>query len=287
MIYTNIKVLIHHLTPKFMLTKLAGILASHQLGSLTTFMIKKFAAHYKINMSEAKKETPEEYKTFNEFFTRELKDNARPIYENENSVTMPVDGTLAEFGTISYGRLIAAKGQDYSLRDLLGGNTETAKLFENGKFACIYLSPMNYHRIHMPFTGKLRQMIFIPGKFYSVNPLYVSKIDNLFTRNERVVCIFDTKFGPMAMVLVGATIVGSIATKWAGRVYPQNRKDITVYNYKEHEQISIDKGAEMGQFYLGSTVITIFPKSTVEFVNKLKTNDTVWLGNELANLTIN
>lgn len=282
MIFENLKVLVHHLTPKFLLTKLAGFLAEYPLGSFTTLMIKKFSEVYQINFSECVKEHPEDFKTFNEFFTRELKPNARSICEEPNSLAMPVDGTMAEFGKISYGRLIAAKGQDYSLRDLLGGNSEISNPFDDGDFACIYLSPTNYHRIHMPITGTLKKMIFVPGKFFSVNPTYVAKIDNLFTRNERAVCIFDTAIGPIAMVLVGATIVGSIATKWAGRVYPKNRNGITVYDYLDNEQITINKGEEMGRFYLGSTVITIFPKDTIKFIENIKTGEAVQLGTELA-----
>lgn len=287
MILTNLKVLIHHLTPKFLLTKLAGFFANKNLGAITTLVIEKFAAHYKINLTEAKQPNPKDYKTFNDFFTRELVDNARPIVPESDAIAMPVDGTMAEFGNISFGRLIAAKGQDYSLRELLGDNQELTNEFTDGKFACIYLSPKDYHRIHMPFTGKLRKMIFIPGKFYSVNPTYVAKIDNLFTKNERAVCIFDTDFGPMALVLVGATIVGSIATTWAGRVYPTNRKQTTTYEYINEAAITINKGEEMGKFLLGSTVICLFPKNSINFAENIKTCDKVQLGTILGNIQQN
>ncbi len=281
MFKTNCKVFLHHITPKFLLTKSVGLLASKELGWFTQLLIKKFAKTYHVDMSEAKEPNFEAYKTFNAFFTRELKDDARPICEGDNTVAMPVDGTMAEFGTAKYGRLIAAKGQDYSLRNLLGGSDQLANEFQDGNFACIYLSPSNYHRIHMPVTGKLRQMIFIPGEFYSVNPTYVAHIDNLFTKNERCVCIFDTEFGAMAMVLVGATIVGSIATKWAGRVYPENRNSITIFDYQS-EDIVLEKGTEMGQFYLGSTVITVVPPKAWDFIDTLKTGDAVRFGQQLA-----
>ncbi|MDD6177670.1 MAG: archaetidylserine decarboxylase [Ruminobacter sp.] len=282
MIVTNLKVFIHHLTPKFLLTKLAGFFADKNLGFITTSFIKIFVRHYKIDMSEALREKVEDYKTFNEFFVRELKDGARPIVEGEDTIASPVDGTMAEFGKISYGRLIAAKGQDYSLKELLGDDKDEAQKFIDGTFACIYLAPSNYHRIHMPVTGKLRKMIFVPGKFYSVNPTYVQKIDNLFTKNERAICFFDTPCGPMAMVLVGATIVGSIITKWAGKVYPSNRKTTTTYNYNGDDQITINKGEEMGQFCLGSTVITIFGKDAVTLEESLKTGYTMKLGQKLG-----
>ncbi len=287
MILTNLKVLLHHLTPKFYLTKLAGCFASKNLGSITTLAIKTFANHYNINMNEAKNPNFNYYATFNDFFTRELAEGARSIVKEPNSIAMPVDGTMAQLGDITYGRLIAAKGQDYSLRDLVGGDKDLASTFKDGKFACIYLSPKNYHRIHMPCEGVLRKMIFVPGKFYSVNPTYVANIDNLFTKNERAVCIFDTPFGPMAMILVGATIVGSIATSWAGRVYPKNRTSTSTFNYQKKPAIKLNKGEEMGQFYLGSTVILLFAKDAINFNDQVCVGEEVTLGTLLANANAN
>ena len=285
MILTNLKVLLHHLTPKFYLTKLAGCFASKNLGSITTLAIKTFANHYNINMNEAKNPNFNYYATFNDFFTRELAEGARSIVKEPNSIAMPVDGTMAQLGDITYGRLIAAKGQDYSLRDLVGGDKDLASTFKDGKFACIYLSTKNYHLIHMPCEGVLRKMIFVPGKFYSVNPTYVANIDNLFTKNERAVCIFDTPFGPMAMILVGATIVGSIATSWAGRVYPKNRTSTSTFNYQKKPAIKLNKGEEMGQFYLGSTVILLFAKDAINFNGQVCVGEEVTLGTLLANAT--
>lgn len=278
----KIKVLLHLLTPKYFITCIFGYLARRELGALTTFIIKLFAKKYNINMAEAEIEDFEKFSTFNDFFTRKLKDGVRPIYGNDDNLTMPVDGTMAEFGKISYGRLISAKGQDYSLRSLLGGDTEIAKPFQDGEFACIYLSPKDYHRIHMPITGTLKKMIFVPGDYYSVNPTYVKHIDDLFTKNERAVCIFDTACGPMAMVLVGATIVGSIVTTWAGEVSPNKLKEVKVWDYLE--PITIKKGEEMGRFHLGSTVIMTFAPDAIKLADSLATDQKVQLGEHFADI---
>ncbi len=278
----NLKVLAHRATPKFLLTRLAGVFARNELGEFTTWGIKKFAKHFNIDMTEAEKEDFADYKTFNEFFTRPLKSGVRPIDTDELHAVSPVDGTVAEFGKIEYDRLIAAKGQDYSLRNLLGNELEY-KDFSGGEFACIYLSPANYHRIHMPVTGTLTKMVYIPGKYYSVNPTIVASIDELFTKNERVICFFDTEFGKMAMVLVGATIVGSIATVWENEISPKNKREKKVWNYENQaEKITIQKGEEMGRFYLGSTVITTFAPNKVTLAESLVTGNAIKLGEHLA-----
>lgn len=282
----SVKTIIHRMTPKYLLTRLAGVLARNELGSLTIWAITKFISKYGIDMSEAQKEKPEDYKTFNEFFTRDLKDGARPICPEENRLCMPVDGTIAEFGDITQGRIVAAKGQDYSFRVLVGGNDEDAAVFKDGKFICIYLSPANYHCIHMPIDGTLKKMLFVPGKYYSVNPTYVKTISELFTKNERAVCLFDTPAGPMAMVLVGATIVGSISTEWHGEVSPNKLKQVTVWDYSDKD-ISLKKGEKMGKFYLGSTVILLFGQDAISFVDGLESGKPVKLGEPLADSTSN
>lgn len=282
----SVKTIIHRMTPKYLLTRLAGVLARNELGSLTTWAITKFISKYGIDMSEAQKEKTEDYKTFNEFFTRDLKDGARPICPEENRLCMPVDGTIAEFGDITQGRIVAAKGQDYSFRVLVGGNDEDAAVFKDGKFICIYLSPANYHCIHMPIDGTLKKMLFVPGKYYSVNPTYVKTISELFTKNERAVCLFDTPAGPMAMVLVGATIVGSISTEWHGEVSPNKLKQVTVWDYSDKD-ISLKKGEKMGKFYLGSTVILLFGQDAISFVDGLESGKPVKLGEPLADSTSN
>lgn len=280
----SVMTLIHRLTPKYLLTRMAGVLARNELGGFTTWAISQFISKYRIDMSEAQKEKAEEYKTFNEFFTRDLKEGARPVCPEENRLCMPVDGTVAEFGDITYGRIVAAKGQDYSFRTLLGGSDEDAKEFADGKFICIYLSPANYHCIHMPVDGTLRKMLFVPGKYYSVNPTYVKTIDELFTKNERAVCLFDTPAGPMAMVLVGATIVGSISTEWHGEVSPNRLRKVTEWDYTD-QNITLKKGDKMGKFYLGSTVILLFGKDAVSFVDDIESGRAVKFGEALADIT--
>ncbi len=256
--------------PKTLISRFVGKLASAKLGGLTTFIIKLFIRHYQVDLACAEKTTPQEYESFNEFFTRALKPEARPINDEENSIIFPVDGTISQHGDIVQGRIIQAKGFDYSANTLLGGDRVLSSQFKDGKFITIYLSPKDYHRVHMPFTGRLLKMIFVPGKLYSVNGLTASNIDGLFAKNERVVCIFETKFGPMAVTLVGATVVASIETVWAGTVAPTpNERKTTVFDYSS-ENIVLNKGDELGRFRLGSTVICCFPKNSMEFDQELK-----------------
>lgn len=262
--------LFQYIAPKTLISRLAGKLASAKMGKFTTSFIKFFVKHYQVDLSMAEKTNPEDYATFNEFFTRALKPEARPVNNDENTLVFPADGTISQFGAIEQGRIIQAKGFDFSANTLLGGDRSVSELFREGKFITIYLSPKDYHRVHMPFTGQLLKMIFIPGMLYSVNPLTASNIDSLFARNERVVCLFKTSFGPMAVTLVGATIVASIETVWAGVVAPAINGDKTaVYDYSS-QNIVLEKGAELGRFLLGSTVICCFPKNTMEFDDSLK-----------------
>ena len=262
--------LFHYIAPKTLISRLAGKLASAKMGKFTTSFIKFFVKHYQVDLSMAEKTNPEDYATFNEFFTRALKPEARPVNNDENTLVFPADGTISQFGAIEQGRIIQAKGFDFSANTLLGGDRSVSELFREGKFITIYLSPKDYHRVHRPFTGQLLKMILILAKFYSLNPLTASNIDSLFARNERVVCLFKTSFGPMAVTLVGATIVASIETVWAGVVAPAINGDKTaVYDYSS-QNIVLEKGAELGRFLLGSTVICCFPKNTMEFDDSLK-----------------
>ena len=274
----TLKTLIHHLTPKQFLTRAAGFFAERELGELTTFVIETFISIYHIDMKEAVKENPEDYKTFNEFFIRELKPGLRPLPRGLNAIAAPVDGTIAEYGYITYGRLIAAKGQDYSLRTLLGGDEQVAAPFEDGNFETIYLAPSNYHRIHMPMAGTLRKIIYIPGKYYSVNPDYVERIEGLFAKNERAVAIFDTAAGPMALVFVGATIVGSIGITGVGIISPNKERKIKVTEFPAESAPTYAKGEEIGFFKLGSTVITIFGKKSVTLSPEQKSGSAVKMG---------
>ena len=274
----TLKTLIHHLTPKQFLTRAAGFFAEREWGEVTTFVIETFISIYHIDMKEALKENPEDYKTFNEFFIRELKPGLRPLPRGLNAIAAPVDGTIAEYGYITYGRLIAAKGQDYSLRTLLGGDEQVSAPFEDGNFETIYLAPSNYHRIHMPMAGTLRKIIYIPGKYYSVNPDYVERIEGLFAKNERAVAIFDTEAGPMALVFVGATIVGSIGITGIGIISPNKERKIKVTEFPAETAPTYAKGEEIGYFKLGSTVITIFGKKSVTLSPEQKSGSAVKMG---------
>ncbi len=282
----KLKITLQYILPKHAISRLVGKLAAAEAGWLTTKLISVFINAYQINMSEAKYKNASDYKTFNDFFTRELAEGARPINNDDNCLCYPVDGAISQQGDIVEGQLIQAKGFNYSLISLLGGKTETAEPFQGGKFSCIYLAPKDYHRIHMPMAGTLREMIYIPGELFSVNPLTANNVPNLFSRNERVVTIFDTEHGAMAMVLVGATIVASIETTWAGTITPPAGKDIFRWQYPAEgvDAIRFNKGDEMGRFKLGSTVITTFAPNMVEFNPQAGAETVTRLGEYYADL---
>ena len=265
----KLKIASQYAMPKHLVSRLVGKLAAAEAGSVTTRLIKAFIKQYGIDMSEAQYEDPAHYKTFNEFFTRPLKDGLRPIASEPEIIAHPVDGKISQLGDIVDDRLIQAKGHDFSLQQLLGGDDNVAAPFQGGKFATIYLAPKDYHRIHMPVSGKLRKMVYVPGDLFSVNPLTAENVPNLFSRNERVVAIFDTEIGPLAMVLVGATIVASIETIWAGTVTPPAGKDVFTWDYPDngHNQIMLNKGDEMGRFKLGSTVILAWGAQVADFLD--------------------
>ncbi|MDC0612159.1 archaetidylserine decarboxylase [Vibrio sp.] len=265
------KIGLQYWLPKHALTRLVGKLAAAKAGKITTAIIKLFIKQYNVNMNEAKNPEPASYATFNDFFTRELKYGSRPIAIGEDVLVHPADGAVSQFGPIVDGSLIQAKGHTYTALELLGGDKSLSEEFTDGGFATIYLSPRDYHRVHMPCDGVLRQMIYIPGDLFSVNPLTAQNVPNLFARNERVVCIFDTPFGPMAQILVGATIVGSIELVWAGTVTPPRGNVIHRWNYPEsgEKAIKLQKGEEMGRFKLGSTVINLFAKDQIHFDDKM------------------
>lgn len=246
--------------PKRLLTSAAGFLADRRLGWLTTLIVSRFISRYGIDMDIAAKEKAGDYETFNSFFTRALKDGVRPVDSDPQSLVFPVDGTVSQSGNVALGRIIQAKGFDYSLNTLLGGDRSISDPFQDGTFITIYLSPKDYHRVHIPFDGKLKRTVFVPGKLYSVNPLTASNINSLFAINERLVCIFETAFGDMAVVLVGATIVGSMETVWDGAA---KGKQIEIRDFSDKD-IVFAKGDEIGRFKLGSTVICVFPKNTVK-----------------------
>ncbi|PKF50132.1 archaetidylserine decarboxylase [Enterovibrio nigricans] len=263
----DFKIGLQYCMPKHLLTRLVGKLASAKAGFLTTAVIKWFTRQYKVEMSEAKNPDPASYPTFNDFFVRELQDGARPLNADTNVLSHPADACVSQAGPIKEGRLIQAKGHTFDACELLGGDMKLAEEFADGEFATLYLSPRDYHRVHMPCDGTLRQMIYVPGDLFSVNPLTAENVPNLFARNERVVCIFDTVFGPMAQVLVGATIVGSIETVWVGTVTPPTGQSVRRWDYPAEgdQAITLKKGEEMGRFKLGSTVINLFSKNAITF----------------------
>lgn len=262
----KLKITLQYLLPKHLVSRLVGKLAAAELGGVTTWFISKFIKQYHVDMAEAREPEATAYKTFNAFFTRELKTGARPLHQDPQYIVHPVDGTVSQRGPIEQGRIIQAKGHDYSSLALLGDLPEVAARFDEGDFATIYLAPRDYHRIHMPVAGTLSKMIYVPGELFSVNPLTAQHVPGLFARNERVVAIFETEIGPMAMVLVGATIVASIETVWAGTVTPPTGKKVFVWDYDTtgEDAIHLEKGAEMGRFKLGSTVVMLFEKDALD-----------------------
>ena len=278
------KVAFQYIMPQLYLTQLAGWFAQQKWGAVTHFVIKVFAKKYNVDMSEAKKENFSDYESFNQFFIRELKDDARKINENPTALCLPADGRVSQIGHIDDERLLQAKGHFFSLSDLLAGDEELVNTFKNGEFATIYLSPRDYHRVHMPCDATLRKMIYVPGDLFSVNPFLAEHVPNLFARNERVICVFDTVFGPMVQILVGATITASMSTVWAGVINPPRTGEVKVWTYQEDNAIKLTKGQEMGAFQLGSTVINLFPANSVTLVEHLEVDVPVRMGEILATM---
>ncbi len=268
-----------YLLPKKLLTILAGKFASARLGSLTTATIRRFVAHYKVDMSEAADPRIESYASFNDFFTRPLREGVRPIAAAP--FVCPVDAAISQFGPIERDQIFQAKGHSYSTRALVGGDQHLAHRFDHGHFATLYLAPRDYHRIHMPCDGRLTRMIYVPGDLFSVNPLTARHVPTLFARNERVVCVFESDHGPMVMVLVGATIVGSMATVWHGVINPPRTREPREWRYDD-QPVVLRKGEEMGRFLLGSTVIMLFPQNVLTFTPDWAATRPVRLGEAMA-----
>lgn len=276
---SRLAVLPQYLLPKKALTVLMGKLASAEAGAATTAVIRWFVRHYGVQMDEAAEPRIESYRSFNDFFTRALKPGARPIAQAD--LVCPVDGAVSQLGRIARDRIFQAKGHDYTTTALLAGDAALAQRFEDGEFATLYLSPKDYHRIHMPCAGMLRRMTYVPGELFSVNPTTARGVPGLFARNERVVCLFDSPRGPFVMVLVGATIVGSMATVWHGVVNPPRRPGIQQWDY-EDGALPFQQGQEMGRFLLGSTVVMLFPKAQLRFTPSWKPELMVQMGEKMA-----
>ncbi|ETD72629.1 phosphatidylserine decarboxylase [Pelistega indica] len=282
----RLKIALHYVLPQLAITQLAGWFANKQWGSLTHTAIKLFVQNYKVDLSEAVKQQPSDYASFNEFFIRPLKEGARPIVQDPQDLCLPADGRVSEVGEIVNHQLIQAKGHFFTLESLLADDKELAQSFEDGEFLTIYLSPRDYHRVHMPCDGTLRKMIYVPGELFSVNPFLAEHVPNLFARNERVICVFDTAFGPMVQILVGATVTASMSTIWAGIINPPRTQDVRVWDYPSSGDgvVALKKGQEMGAFQLGSTVINLFPKNTIDLNLNLRAGVPTKMGERLGTL---
>jgi phosphatidylserine decarboxylase len=273
-------VLPQYLLPKQALTLLAGEIARARGGALTTRLIRWFIDRYRVNMAEAANPDPAAYASFNDFFARALAPGARPIAAAD--WVSPVDGAISQFGAIDGDAILQAKGHSYTVQALVGGDAELARPFLGGHFATLYLSPKDYHRIHMPCAGTLRRMVHVPGDLFSVNPITARGVPGLFARNERVVCVFDGERGPFVLVLVGATIVGSMATVWHGVVNPPRPGALRDWRYEGDQAVALKQGAEMGRFLLGSTVVLLFPSGPLAFNAAWKPGDAIRLGGAMA-----
>lgn len=272
--------------PHHLLSRVIGWFAGCRLAVLKNLIIRVFIRIYGVDMSEAEHSNIGNYASFNHFFTRALQDDARPVNSTPGGIICPVDGFISAAGVIEHRQIFQAKGRNYSLHSLLGGDEVMTGLFENGQFLTAYLSPRDYHRIHMPETGTLETMTFIPGRLFSVNPTTCEGIDNLFARNERVVCLFNTQIGPMAVILIGAMIVASIETVWAGRIRPTTRSIQTTSYAQENPSIRLDQGVEIGRFLLGSTVIVLFGPDCMNWQDDLHTGKPVRMGELIGRRTV-
>jgi len=275
----RLSVLAQYLLPKQALTSFAGWVAGKERGAVTTWIIDRFVRKYGVNMAEALNPDTTSYASFNEFFTRPLKPGVRPIADA--LLVSPVDGAISQFGPIENGQIFQAKGHDYTATALVGGDAQLAATFSHGSFATLYLSPRDYHRIHMPCDGRLTRMIYVPGDLFSVNPATARGVPGLFARNERVVCVFESARGPFVLVLVGATIVGSMATVWHGVVNPPRSGKVREWTYAD-QRVELKKGEEMGRFLLGSTVVMLFPASRLDFNPTWAPGKAIQLGEPMA-----
>ena len=277
---TSTFIWLQHIAPQHLLSRIAGSLASSKLPWLKDMLIRRFIRTYNVDMDQAQKSAGD-YATFNDFFTRALKTGARPIADSGEFIVCPADGAISQVGRIDAGRIVQAKGQSYTAAELLGGDTVQAARFDGGQFMTIYLSPSDYHRVHMPVAGTLSETTYIPGDLFSVNIATANAVPRLFARNERLACLFDTQLGAVASVMVGAMIVASIETVWSGLIRPHGKHVIRTA-YSEGNAPQLDAGAEMGRFLLGSTVILLFEPGKIEWLADLRAGDSLRMGQVLA-----
>lgn len=271
-----------YLLPQHTLSKVVNAATRLPAGPVKTAAVKGFSKSFNINWDEAADQNIGNYRSFNDFFTRELKDGARPLDPNPDNLVSPADGKVSQAGDIVDGKLIQAKGKDFSLEELLAGSKAMAAPYRKGQFATIYLSPRDYHRVHMPCDGTLREMVYVPGKLFSVNALTARAVPRLFARNERVICRFDTEFGEMIMILVGAIFVSSMETVWHGVVNAQRNKVISEWAYDDGS-VQLARGEEMGRFNMGSTVIVLLPKDAPKLAGTITADTPIQMGNTLTN----
>ena len=275
-------ILFQYLLPHHLLSRMVGVLAQNHL--LRKLFIRAFIKRYKVDLSQAKIQDVEKFENFNAFFTRELQDGARPLANAQGAIVCPADGAISQLGNITAGSLLQAKGRHYSCESLLAGDVQMAGLFRDGTFATIYLSPRDYHRVHMPMAGVLKKTVYVPGKLFSVNQTTADAVPDLFTVNERLICLFDTKLGPMVVILVGAMIVAGIDTVWAGEICPRSgKREIQITDYANRAPaVELPLGGELGRFRLGSTAIVLFPHGTINFASSLKATSSVAMGQLLG-----
>ena len=273
--------LLLHLLPHHLLGRLVHVVTRSEWPPLKDRLIRQVISRFRVDLSTALEPDPAAYPSFNAFFTRALRPDARPVDAAPDAVCCPADGEVSEAGVVTDGRLIQAKGWDYTLLELLGGDARLAADFDAGAYATIYLSPRDYHRVHMPLGGRLRRMVHVPGRLYSVNRLTTASLPRLFARNERVISVFDTDIGPMAVILVGATFVGSMDTVWAGTVTPAHRRAIA-WDQNAPQPVVLERGAEMGRFNMGSTVILLFARDRVRWSDVLRPGEAVRVGERIG-----
>lgn len=276
-------ILFQYLAPKKLISEIIGFFAKSQNYYIKTFFIKNFQKTYNVNLKEAIYEDVELYSSFNSFFTRELKPESRPIDENINSIICPADGVVSQIGNINSGKIIQAKGIYFNLLSFLGNDKEYFKKFKDGLFSTIYLSPKDYHRVHMPIDGKLSKMVYIPGKLFSVNKITTRSVKNLYSINERLVCFFDTVRGPMSVVLVGAMIVSGITVQWEKSICSKKGKiKRFIYPSIGKDSVFLKKGDEIGRFMLGSTVVICFGKNKINWSSNISINSVVKMGQRVG-----
>ena len=274
--------LLQRALPHRLLTALMYWSTRLQFRPWKNWQIRWFIGRYGVDICEAVQADPESYPHFNAFFTRSLRPGSRPVQGGDETIACPADGKISAIGDVHAGMMLQAKGRDYSLHGLLGGDDDRSKPFEGGRFATLYLSPRDYHRVHMPTDGRLREMTYIPGRLFSVNFATARVIPGLFTKNERLVCIFDTDLGPMALILVGAMLVSGMETIWSGMVAPPHGQPMFTRNYQADDAVQLSRGAEMGRFNTGSTVILILPRDKLRWSDDLQIGSGVQMGQRLG-----